>query len=287
MSVERRAGDEISRYIEQAADPGAVAKHAIEYSKQVYGTTQLFERTSGGVAHQLSGIESNIWDRPSVEHADDDEFDSAVINPAWSFTGGTLGAAPDPYAAFAAGDTRVDVNVKPSWIRFQSPGNNTVNRLSKLIAVPANQLVWMRASFSTRIAVVPADNDGNIGLSYANAANSISIYLNETDAGRISIQFQKFIGGVLTIIQLGFNIWNGAVANGQLYSAVGIQKIGTTYHGWAFTPGGHALHLGSTIEASVFDRVQIVFRNSLITAPGNSIVGVDFVRLRDSAVFLP
>ena len=289
----RRAGADLARIVERATNPAAEPDRALRYAKDVNGVTQVFVMASDGTPHQISGIEANIWDRLASPNANDDEFDSAILNPAWSFTS-TFTGTPDPYAAFAAGDTRMDVHTgRRSWLRLQPPGDGVDNkRLHKPIVYPANMFVWMRASMSQRIATVTNTDAGIQLMLSATAAgvpdvnNAVFMALNEADASEVALQFQKIDGGILTVVQEGFNCFAG-VTNAQPYDSVGIQKIGTTYHGWAFTPGGHALHLGSTILATAIDRVAINFGNAAIASPGNMIMGVDFVRFVASGTFLP
>lgn len=244
----------------------------------------------------LASAGSDLSDAPedSDAHEYDDEFNSTVLDAAWSYTSTWSATAPDPYAAFAAGDTRRALHTerRRSWLVVQPPGDGVGKLMHKSIVCPANFFVWARVSFSLRVGSA-VNNDAGISLNLTASSagapdinNEVAVTVNELDASKTTVQFQKTEGGVFTTLQEGQNIFT-TINTAQPFDAMGIQKIGTTYHGWVFTSSGMAMHLGSTVFAPTVDRLAFHFRNAAITAPGNMLIGVDFVRCKNSATYLP
>lgn len=296
-SYVRRAGAEVLRVIASAAAPAAEAGRVLLWGKSVGppsdGVPQLFARSTDG-ARQVSGIESNLWDRPLVAHPFDDEFDSTVLNPAWVAEAGLwVQGAIDPYQAYAAGNVRFELHTqrRPSWMMIQAPADAGNKRINKPIAgMPANYFVWMRASFATRLNTAPTDNDFTLNLILSTSpydnTNRINISVNETDNGTIYAEMAKTEGGAFTLIADTIDLF-GAQADMQAIEAVGMQKIGTTYHGWAFGRNGSAIYMGSSVFAPTVGTVAIEVLNSVTTAPGTMVTGLDFVRFKNGALYLP
>jgi hypothetical protein len=233
----------------------------------------------------------SIFATPSSPHADDEEFDGDLS--AWSFTG-TLNGTPDPYSSPGAGETRSNVNVRPSWAWFQPQASGTSYYLFKsLAAVGSNMFLWTRGAFSHRYSasgVSELNNDNSFGLVLCVAGapnpsistNSVAILINETDAGSFGVQFHKIDATVTTVVTT-----TSSPLAGQVIEAVGLQKINTNYIAWAFTGGGNALYLGTLVHATTFDTVALQVQNNSAAGPAESCMGFDFVRRKDSALFLP
>jgi hypothetical protein len=235
---------------------------------------------------------SNIWDKPVSASQWDDEFESTALDAAWSWTGnpGSQGNI-DPYATFV-GNLRYELHTdrRRSWLMMQP--STTSSGLTKAVPLPTNCFVWMRASFNARANTSPANNDSVIAIDLsANpwlSTDRLSCALNEQDAGIIQAEFLKTSGGVLTSIGTTEDLY-GTALDAQSLAAVGIQRLGAsnTYHGWAFTTGGSAVWLGSTTFTGSVATTTIGVLNAAATAPGNMIVGADFIRFVSSSVFLP
>lgn len=290
----RRAGAEILRIIKQAANPAGAVGEVQVYGKDIYNATQPFAVTSDGVVHSLPANEANIWNMPEVAHAADDEFCLATLNAAWTVQGGawTQGTI-DPQAAFGAGNnTRYDLHTqrRRSWIMMQPPADAASHLIYKLYSPPTNAFIWMRGSFASRLDTAPTANDFTLGLVLSGnpptANDRVIIALNDCKASVIQAEFVKVVAGVPTSVATTIDKFV-TQADGQEFQGVGIQKLGTTYHGWAFLSNGNAIYLGNTTYAATIDSISIEVINAVTTSPGNMIVGADFVRVIESAVFLP
>lgn len=293
MNFFRRSGAQILRTIAQSLDPASETDHVLLYSKNLGDIPQYYACSTDGV-RLISGIEKNIWDRPLVAHAFDDEFDTTTLDPAWVQNQGTwVQGGIDPYAAITApGNTRYEIHTdrRPSWLMAQVPSATGV-RLTKVTVLPTNCLVWSRMSFSCRLNVAPVNNDNNIALVLSTNPfdnnNNLKLSLNEQDAGTIQLQWEETEGGVNTLISNSINKWNGALADLQTIEAIAIHKVGTTYHAWAFGSNGTAIYQGSTTFAPAIGTTSIELATTSTVAPGNMLFGIDFVRFKDSATYLP
>lgn len=284
MSLFRRAGQEITRLIASAAAPAAEAARVLGFTKDVSGTPQFWAR-SPDFARQVSGVECNIFDRPLVPHALDDEFESTVLNAAWTPAGGLVAGAINPYAAPASAIYQLHTNRRPSWIMLQSGG-----ALIKPMTIVGNFFVWVRASFNARVATAPVNNDAGVRLDIStnpyDVNNIVSISLNEQDAGTVQAEFSETEGGVFTVIGNTRNMFSG-VDGAQPIEAVGIQKIGGNYHGWCFSRCGSALYMGVTAFAPAIGTCALSTASASVAAPGPMIVGYDFIRFKEGALYLP
>jgi hypothetical protein len=239
-------------------------------------------------------VGGGVWAKPLIGHEYDDDFDEgATLDPAWEITTGSVGAAAiDPYAAFATGDSRISVNARRSnWLMLQPVANGVELLITKPIPdVPSDFAVWMRGCFNHRAAVEPVNNDFTFGLTLSadpfDESNRITVYINESDAGIIQVSFDKKVAGVGTTIGTTIDL----AANDQTpFEGVLMQRFGgtNTYHAWAITNGGCCVYLGSTTFSPAVARVGFFAQNAATTAPGNMIVGVDFIRFVEGATFLP
>lgn len=244
----------------------------------------------------------SIWDRPSVAHQYDDEFCgcSIALDPTWSAVEGsfTIATPIDPYAAFAAGDSRLNLSTRRmSWLMIQPIGtapapatNSATLTLVKTIAPPANFAVWARFSYNHRFSTATSNNDFTIGIVLSadpyDKDNRICVFLNESDVGVIQIEFLKAVGGVLTSIGVTTNL---GINDHTIFEGVLIQCFGATdtYHAWAITNNGSMIYLGSTTFATTIETMGFWIADSVTTAPGNMIVGVDFIRFVEGTTFLP
>lgn len=163
--------------------------------------------------------------------------------------------------------------------------------ISRAATIPTNLFMWFRCSFSYRYSISNADdasiafNISETDTSSIDLNNRVSHYMNEADNGTIQMQCIKEVGGLQsTIVTTADRTTTGA---GQRYEFGAIQKIGTTYHFWAFTGNGQLFWMGSTTASISPDRVGVFFKNTLSSAPGNAIISIDFIRFKESVVFLP
>ena len=251
------------------------------------------ESGATGPAGAGTGTAASIFDVPASPNVSDDEFLATALNPSWSTaTGAFTAGGIDPYGAYPIGATRYEIHTdrRRSWIMFQAPGDGVSQRLEKLYTFGTNTFVWMRGCFNSRLNAAPNTNDFQIGLTISSTPfdvlNHVDVYINETDPGVMQVEFLSTVAGITTIVASTIDKWV-TQADVQSIEAVGIQKIGTTYHGWAFASSGLAIYLGSVVYAPGVAAITIQVTNSTALAPGTAIVGIDFVRFVDSALFLP
>lgn len=233
-----------------------------------------------------------LWTKPETPHAWDIEFEDGNTLPSGWTENFTPSGTIDPYTTFSTGVPRREIDTwRKSCYAIQPPYDNAAKILSRAVTVPTNLFMWFRAAFSYRYNVsnpndasfafnISATDSGTVDLS-----NRITHYMNEADSNTISMQPLKTIGGSGTTVQTTAN--RTTLGAGQRYEFGAIQKIGTTYHFWAFTGNGQAFWIGSTTASIAVDRVSVFFNNNIGSAPGNSIMTVDFIRFKESIVFLP
>lgn len=287
-----------------APEGAIVAELGSLYLRQTSPTTsQIYQKTSQQVASVPDAIgweelvpggtpnAPNIWDVPSTPSPDDDEFLSNTLDPAWQSAGWSAGGI-NPYdVAFNAGDVRYELNTarRRSWLMVQTPADAVLKRLMKPITAPvnANEFFYMRGNFNTRRLSTPA-NDSIVGLMLStnpfDMNNRIELYLNEQDANVMQMEFVKTEAGIQTSVTTSLNVGAGAI---QPIEAVGMQKIGNTYHAWGFTSSGQGLYLAPTNFAPVLGTMGLMVLNATTGQPGTQIVGFDFIRRVSSALWLP
>lgn len=249
----------------------------------------------------VRGAVSTLWMPPAVPHAQDDEFDSDVLDSAWNVYQGwspTLGSFSygtiDAYdTGFTSGTVlRVDVNdARPSWMLMQQPATGSSTeffRLTKAYTLPTNVLIWSRLKFNQpTLSAINDDitiglmiNHDNGGLPDQN--NSVEMFLNESDSGVVQSKFWRRVGGSTTLTGSS----NDVDAQGQALEYVAIHKIGTTYHGWVGTNAGNWIWLNSATVSGTFAHVGWFMSQYRNASPGPSITGVDFIRFKETDKFL-
>jgi len=239
-----------------------------------------------------SQVESNLWYPPETAHEHDIEFDSANLPAGWveSFTRSV--DSIDAYdTSLTTGDPRVLVNppTRRSWYLIQMPSNNTSQYLHKNIgSLPSNFLAVARMKFNQNNSA-SVNNDATLGIVFAedsagsvDGSNQISILLNEQDAGTTQADFNSLVGGVFTSHATSTDI--DQQPNALAYAA--LHKIGDTYHGWIGTETGNWIYLGSFTNS--FSLVHVGFKliNNSAAAPGQMVVGSDFMRFYETDTFL-
>jgi hypothetical protein len=291
MTWFRRAGQEITRIIQSAAAPGAISDVVTGFAKAVAGTdgvAQFFAR-SPDFSRQVSGTGCNIFDKPLEPDPHDDEFDSTTLDPAWQFSGGWTQGGINPFAA-PVGNALYELHTerRPSWLMVQAPISSAY-RIWKPISFAGDFFMWARGSFNLRSASI-TNNDPNVAFGLStnpfDANNSILVQINESDANVMSAVFTTVIGGAGTNVQRTRNLF-ATNSGGQPIEAVGLQKIGTTYHAWVFNRSGNAIWLGSATFNPTVASVFMVLFNASNAAPGIVISGVDFIRFKEGSTFLP
>lgn len=254
----------------------------------------------------------NLWEIPPAPNALDDEFEDDPLDAAWGSAGFgqalDFGNAPDPYAAptssFAATAQSRSGLGAGSWLKFQVEAGVGSSGIHKpLGALPANQLVWGRFFCSWRNATAPTILDGRIEMSLFETGQmgsaiplngtNIALLDNDRNGAEISAGMWSRVAGTGFVDQGWLANRNQATSNearAGLSGYLAIQKLGLDYHGWISTgESGSWVYMGSVNNASGsdWDSIAIWGRNELDTNPGALIVGCDFIRVVNSAVFLP
>lgn len=260
----------------------------------------------GGAA--LTG--QNMWEKPPSPNALDDEFEDAVLDAAWVYTG--FGQAldfttpPDPYTAptshrAATAQHRGGPGGGGSWLKMQleaSVGNGGIQK--PLGALPANQFYWARLQFNWRNAVAPTLLDGRCYLSIFETGtmassiptNGVNVALMENDRNGASVaagMWTRDSGAGFSNQSFTADQNDGTnEAYSSMSGYVGIQKIGNVYHGWVAHSEQGWLYMGNVTNTSGFDwdSVAVWGANEIDTNPSAMIIGVDFVRVVDG-IFLP
>ncbi len=283
-SSHRRGGAEIAKFL-GASDPSVDSSAAQLYAKTEAGAVRLFSMDSAGTVNRVRR-QFSIWDKPLVAHAYDDEFELATLDASWT-PNVTLVTGIDPYAAFGAANTRCEIHTRrKSWMMIQPPATGGGSQITKTTTLQTNQFVWMRGSSNYRLNTAPTNNDMSLVLQlYADASNYVQLFITESDASVLQVEYIRLLAGVSTSIAVTVDKYVSQ-SEIQEIQAVGFQKIGTTYHGWAFSET-MALHLGSTTFTPTVTATNLIVTNAVSTAPGNAIMGIDFIRFVNSATFLP
>ena len=227
----------------------------------------------------------NIWNKPSVPHALDDEFDSTTLDPSWDYSGSIDFVTPiDPYVT-VAGDTRVEIHTdrRPSWMTIQK---SLV--LSKAYTLPTSCLIWAR--WAPFIDPSKASGEYYCGIAFSassggihDGSNQVRLYLRGWENTEGVIFDKAELGGFPGVASI-----SETSTRGLAYEYICLHKIGGTFHAWALTSVGVRTYLGSTtfLGAGTLDRVSLVAAGSG-TNPGTVIHAIDFFRVVESATYLP
>jgi hypothetical protein len=114
----------------------------------------------------------------------------------------------------------------------------------------------------------------------------VFLQMGPNGANTNHVRFARVSGGVSTQISLTSNIFSTTTGI-QPLEALGITRRGNNYDGWAFSASGHAVWLGTTTLAITPGLLSVDFATTVNASPGNNICGVDFVRFKESALYLP
>lgn len=229
---------------------------------------------------------------PEEPHPYDEEFDGDLS--AWNIIEpGSIVGGLDPYQAQSMG-WRFDLNqLRKSWLMMQANATAGYKRhFDKPIVVPDNMLVWARLSAIRRARTMPND-DGVIGFGLCasedlslvgGAQNAIACSIDTDGNTGTQIQLNTWTGG--TSVTVTQSLTSGAEVNSIEYWA--LHKIGTTYYFWVADASGQWRFVASVVYPVTMGGVFILASNAT-TVPvlGSAIVGIDFIRFRETATDLP
>jgi hypothetical protein len=253
-------------------------------------------------------------EKPVSPNALDDEFESTTLDPKWTrfsgndWTGGGPAGtfddvtAIDPYAALAtgAGARSSHNSYRKSWYMLQPEADAAhVVRIFQTVTLPTDCFIWARMSFNFRynaqaasdaslaLQLTPLDSSG--GSLLPDFRNQISVQLNHSAAASaVRARAAVVAASVVTETSMG-DVGAQTVGTDskcQTLQYVGIQKLGTAYRHFAGFANGHWMFLRASTLATTITAISFGFVNAVSTAPGNMIMGVDFLRVV-SGRFLP
>jgi hypothetical protein len=253
--------------------------------------------TSAARADHVHAAPWSLATAPATAHAWDVEFDSGSLPSGWAIDTGNSVGAPDVYSTLTTADKfRHSLNTwRPSWLMFQPTNTQAliypVGRGS--LTFPSNIFVWARLSVMAKRGTVVAttNNQASLGLQLSadgTTTNSTRIWINETETGGFTAQFDVVNAGVITATN-DLAVIGTASTQDRIhhYEYVGIQKLGTTYHGWLFTDAGNPFYMGSGTMATSLGHAQIICSDGGTSSPGSALMGVDFIRFSETADWLP
>lgn len=212
----------------------------------------------------------------------DDEFEATSLASKWTPFGTWTQTLPlDPY--FITSDSIYRYNIhseRKSWLMVQPAIPQAFEGLTQsLVGLPTNCFLLARVSVNVRSTTI-TDGDGEFFLRVFNGAAGAgpnSMLLGFDTFGSILEGFLRetfnSVGTNLGLVRTYFN-------DPFPLEYVGLQKIGSTWHGWVGTASGHWVWLGSRVFASDnFDTVILAFNNQVVTSPGRMLVGCDYFRV--------
>lgn len=248
------------------------------------GTLDVSWGTGGGSGHSLANP-------PASPDPRDEEFDTDLSN--WALDGLSSASAINAYAQFNTGGWRYNFNsLRPSWLMLQSPADGlSYYTIQKSVSISSGDFIWMRGHSARRGAVSStSNNEGTIGfalsatngLGVVDTNNMISAFLVEADGATIDVQMDKVEAGIYSgTYTSGGNVSQGDPVNQFEY--IGIHRQGSNYHLWVAPPSGQWRWVGVMSFTPTVSRVSIRISNVAMTAPGNTLVGIDFLRFLASA----
>ena len=225
----------------------------------------------------------NIWNKPAVPHALDDEFESTTLDPSWDINTTDFVTPVDPYAVVSPARVKIHTDLRPSWLTSQ--GSFVA---SKAYTLPTNCLIWARLAPGTTTAT-RVNGDSYCGIYFSatsggllDGTNAVRLFLRSfTSTNSVELSKAQFaaFSEVATIPDVS--------TRGLSYEYVCLHKIGGVFHAWAITSGGVRTYVGwTTYTGAALDRVAIVMPGNE-TVPGSPIQGIDFFRVVESATYLP
>lgn len=248
-----------------------------------------------GVYNGYSTNNSELF-KNSSSNSNNDEFNTSIIDPNWTLsemTGGTtVTPASDVNAydtSFTSGSPRLTQNpeTRRSWLLMQPPSNSTRYFLNKTYTFPTNVLIVSRLRFSQRLTITALDHWVGLMISESSGGlpdvdNTLSTILCRSESNLLRGSYENISAGSPSIVnETYFDLGSGHPLQ---YAA--LHKIGTTYYSWLGTVSGNWIYMGSVTTARSFDRVGVGISNTSNTAPGPSVLGVDFIRFYETDNFI-
>jgi hypothetical protein len=162
--------------------------------------------------------------------------------------------------------------------------------MTKTLTIPTNFFMWARFSTIQRYNSVANDDPLMVFLLAASSGgsrdgnNCVCLNVN-TESSQVNFQSYRIEGGSVYDLTSTASFYNF----GSVFEYIGIQKLSSAFHMWAFSSGGQSLYIGNVpaYTGPSLDRAGVLVVNSTTNTPGNIITGVDFIRFVESSTFLP
>ncbi len=227
-------------------------------------------------------------DPPASPSIYDDEFNGSSLAPKWTNVLGTIDTVNPvhPYAS-VVGKHRVSFNdYRPGWLMCQ-PVPNVTFGIYQPVTFDTDCCVYARMSFNTRYQAV-SNNDSDLAI-HLNAdaggspdqTNLVYMNLNESDANTVFARAGRIVANVSTIAGTTRNVGPQSAGTDSLVQNacyILIQKLGTVYNCAIGEYHGNWLWVAQQTIAFTPAWIGLVFANVNNNAPGNAIMGVDYVR---------
>lgn len=222
-----------------------------------------------------------LLDRPETPSIWDDEFDSDVIDSKWTLLGPNAYSSVnyiDPYSTVTVGDEVQSLNrQRRSWWMFQPIGTGGNNRgIVQTVSLPSECFIYLRGCINTRRSAA-FDNDGEIALRLSTSDGTSHVLCMMDSFG--SVSGALFARQTPALGYFNISLMRNWLGKAYPLEYLGIQKINDTYHGWIAPCSGHWVWMGTFTHSVALTDLRINVGNSQTTAPGNLVVGIDFIRV--------
>jgi hypothetical protein len=230
-----------------------------------------------------------LINKPASPSIWDDEFETNELDSRWTklipgVHDFTSVSTFDPYAAFTTGNHRYSINAhRKSWLMIQpvasyGVGPNGINQGWKMdiSGLPTNAFIYARVSTSERRASI-ADGDGEVWLFPRDSLGTSFILCGMDTFG--SIREGLFARAAPSVAYANLGLIRNYFGEGFPLEYIGLQKRGLTWDGWVAPASGNWVWMGTYTHLVALTELWLCFNNQTSAAPGNMILGADYVRV--------
>ncbi len=230
--------------------------------------------------------------RPTNPTIWDDEFDADGLDPKWTRIDPATTHNPytqnlnrlDPYvtANSVAPHKESLSRHRRGWLMTQPAAasfSDAARYEQELVGLPTDCFIWFRQSRSYRLTGVDQDGESWIRLTNGTAETYDAYALLGADqfGGQIQALYAVARPSVAYTNIGGVEEYGGECDPFEFF---GIQKLDTTYHGWAASAAGNWVWMNAhTFPSAYLTFANLWFSNIVTSAPGNAICGMDFFRV--------
>ena len=235
-------------------------------------------------------LPGQLFNVPEFPNAFDDEFDGFTLDPKWTIEGNLVATAVSLDAAVAAGDLRLSVGQRPSWIRFQAgllTGPPADHLGIHFEPDPGNELpdgtYWCRYAPSWR-RVTQVNGDCTVLLCLADGSSTsqwrdewIGYGIN-LDPGEAQRELKIQEGGGDTTVAESTTLHE----RGEAHEYLALIKTGLSFQAWSASAAGswQRRATGTYGGGGVIDSLGLRVGNNTSVDPGSAIQAFDFIRYR-------